>query len=276
MPEQDQNIHTVLTYYNAFSEQERLTGAWGEIEFVRTLDILGRYLPKPPATLLDIGGATGKYACQLARKGYDVTLIDPVPRHIEQAQAASARQPEHPITQCLIGDARELNVRDEYADAVLLMGPLYHLIERDDRIQALQESCRVLKPDGLVFAVGISRFASTIDGFASGFFLDPDFKRIMRQDLQDGQHRNPTHAPQYFTDTFFHHPEELKRDVAAAGFIPETMLAIEGMSYLMQDFDTNWANDTNREFLLEIMGKIEREPSLMGASPHIMCIGRKP
>jgi ubiquinone/menaquinone biosynthesis C-methylase UbiE len=275
MREQDQNIHIVINYYHDFNEQERLSDAWGQIEFVRTMDILSRYLPDSPASILDVGGATGKYACWLARQGYDVSLIDPVPLHIEQAREASARQPDHPIAQCLVGDARHLEFQDECADAVLLMGPLYHLIDINDRILALQEARRVLKPNGRLFAVGISRFASTIDGFDSGFFHDPMFQDIMRQDLQDGQHRNPTNNPRYFTDTFFHHPEELKHEVQLAGFTLQAMVAIEGIGYVMKDFDTNWENEASREFLLEILRTIEQEPTLIGASPHIMGVAVK-
>jgi ubiquinone/menaquinone biosynthesis C-methylase UbiE len=71
------------------------------------------------------------------------------------------------------------------------MGPLYHLVEAADRLQALAEAYRVLKPGGTVFAVGISRFASSIDGLASGYFLDPAFRAIMLGDLEDGQHSSP-------------------------------------------------------------------------------------
>jgi 2-polyprenyl-3-methyl-5-hydroxy-6-metoxy-1,4-benzoquinol methylase len=92
MQSDTQNPHELIRYYQGFNEQERLSDAWGQLEFVRTMDILTRYLPEPPARILDVGGAAGRYSLWLARQGYNVSLIDPVPRHIEQAQEASANQ----------------------------------------------------------------------------------------------------------------------------------------------------------------------------------------
>ncbi|MBN1581431.1 MAG: class I SAM-dependent methyltransferase [Anaerolineae bacterium] len=275
MQQPDESTRHVLDYYDAYDEQARLSHAWGQIEYLRTQNIILRHLKPPPAVVLDVGGAAGRYACWLAREGYQVHLVDPVPLHIQQAQAASGAQPEAPIASYRLGDARDLAFDAAFADAVLLMGPLYHLVQARDRHQALQEAYRVLKRGGIVFAVGISRFASTIDGLASGYFLDPPFRQIMRRDLQDGQHRNPTGNPAYFTDTFFHHPQELRDEVTAAGFEMPALLAVEGISYMMQDFDHNWAVDNHREFLLELVAKTEQEPSLIGASPHLMCVAIK-
>lgn len=275
MQQSDDIVHKVVTYYNEFEEQTRLSSAWGQIEYARTQRIIRRHLPSPPAVVLDIGGAAGRYACWLAQEDYTVHLMDPVPLHIQQAQAASAAQPETPIASCNLGDARQLDFDDAYADAVLLLGPLYHLLEAQHRHQALTEAYRVLKAGGYLFAAGISRFASTIDGLTSGYFLDPAFQAIMRQDLKNGQHRNPTGNPAYFTDTFFHHPDELKAEITEAGFERVDLLAIEGIGYMMQDFDEHWRNESHREFLLDIISKTEQEPTLIGASPHIMGVAIK-
>ncbi len=123
--------------------------------------------------------------------------------------------------------------------------------------------------------MGISRFASTVDGLESGYFLDPVFQKIMYDDLETGQHRNPIKNPVYFMDTYFHHPDELKSEVSGSGFKIEGVIAVEGISYLMKDLEKNWENENYREFLLDIIRRIEKEPSLIGASPHIMCVGVK-
>lgn len=275
MEQSNYNSDEVAAYYSSYDEQSRLSDGLGQVEFARTQSIIHRYLKSPPAVVLDVGGAAGRYACWLAKEGYEVHLVDPVPRHIEQAKAASAAQPAAPIASCTLGDARRLEFSTESTDAVLLLGPLYHLTEAQDRRRALAEAYRVLKPGGHVFAAGISRFASTIDGLVSGSFLDPVFQEIMRSDLATGQHRNPTKHPGYFTKTFFHHPDELKAEVAGAGFDVAGLLSVDGISYLMKDFENNWAVEENRAFLLEILDALEREPSLLGASPHVMCVGIK-
>ena len=270
------DTNKVVAYYGVFGEQDRLASSWGQIEFIRTQDIIQRYLRAAPAVVLDVGGAAGRYSCWLAQMGYEVHLVDPVPLHVAQASKASDAQPESPIISCTVGDARQLEFEDGVADAVLLLGPLYHLLDVAARHQALLEAYRVLKSGGVLFAVGISKFASTIDGLDSGYFQDPVFRDIMRQDLATGQHRNPTDNSAYFMDTFFHHPAELQAEVTKAGFGEVELLAVEGISYMMQDFDANWQLDDSREFLLEIISEIEKEPSLIGASPHIMCVAVRP
>jgi ubiquinone/menaquinone biosynthesis C-methylase UbiE len=276
MQQADDVMRSLQDYYSCFDERGRLSEVWGQVEYVRTQRILDRYLTQPPAVVLDVGGAAGRYACWLARRSYCVHLVDAVPLHIQQAEEASALQPETPIASCRLGDARQLEFANGTADAVLLMGPLYHLTRLQDRSQALKEAHRVLKPGGCLFAAGISKFASTIDGLFAGYYLDPAFRQIMRRDLRDGQHRNPTHKPGYFTDAFFHHPKELLAEVVDSGFELQALLAVEGISYMMKDLDQNWEVDSHREFLLDLIDTTESEPSLIGASPHLMCVAVRP
>jgi ubiquinone/menaquinone biosynthesis C-methylase UbiE len=262
-------------YYEMGLEASRLSDAAGKLEFIRTREIIRRYMPTPPCVVLDIGGGPGPYACWLAREGFDVHLIDPVPLHLEQAKQAAARQPEAPMKSVNLGDARQLDFPDEYADVVLLLGPLYHLSSRSDRILALKESYRVLKHPGLLIAVGISRFASTYAGLIDGYFQDADFVRIVKRDLADGQHRNPTSKPSYFTTAFFHHPTELEQEVNEAGFSVEKLLAIEGAAVFLQDLEEQWNDLARRELILEAVRWLEDEPSIIGVTGHIAAIGRK-
>lgn len=202
-------------------------------------------------------------------------LVDPVPKHIEQALAASAKQPSHQIASCSLGDARELQFVDASFDAVLVMGPLYHLLDRSDRVNALQEAFRVLKPGGVVCATAISRFASTVEGLGLGSFTNPEFLMIMNQDLTDGQHRNPTGKPEYFMDTFFHHSDELVSEAFEAGFVVPKLYAVESIGYLVQKLDTLWEDEARKQEILDILKRLEEEPTLMGASPHILIAGTK-
>src|SRR5579884_1312760 len=134
----------ILRYYETFDEHARLSNALGQLEFTRTLELLARVLPAAPARVLDIGGATGPYSEALAAQGYEAHLLDLMPRH---AQAA-ARRPG--IASAIVGDARLLPWRDQFADTVLLMGPLYHLTTAAERTAALREARHVLKPGGVL------------------------------------------------------------------------------------------------------------------------------
>src|SRR5688572_5329616 len=170
---------------------------------MRTVELLQRHLPSPPARLLDVGGGPGAYACLLASLGYAVALVDPVPLHVEQARQACAAHPDRAIAACEIGDARHLAHADASMDAVLLLGPLYHLPEAEGRARAWAEARRVLRPGGVVLAAGISRFASLLESLKGGR-VDPIFDRIVERDLIDGCHVNDSGRPEYFTTAFFH------------------------------------------------------------------------
>ena len=264
----------VLAHYAEGLEASRLLSNTGQLELARTKELISRFLPPAPASVIDVGGGAGVYSLWLAAQGYEVHLVDPVPLHIEQAIAASARQPESPIADCVLGDARELAMPDKSADALLLLGPLYHLTDPADRLAALAEAKRVLRPDGLLFAAGISRFASALDGLREGLLTDPEFVAIVKQDLVDGQHRNPNNHPGYFTTAFFHLPDELASEVRTAGFVLEGIFAVEGPAWLLQNLNEQWQDSVKRDQLLDAIRWLESEPSLLGASAHVIVVAR--
>ena len=200
----------IAAYYDRGEEQARL-GDWGRLERIRTQELLERYLPPPPAVVLDIGGGPGAYAVWLAERGYRVHLVDPMELHVEQARAAGLGSAE-------VGDARALPFDDASADAVLELGPLYHLPDAGDRRRALEEASRVLRPGGVLAAAAITRFASTIDGLIKGMLAEPEFERMVERVLSDGRHENPSRRPGWFTTAYFHLPDELAEEVRAAGF----------------------------------------------------------
>lgn len=263
----------VLAYYERGEEDERLERDEGRLERCRTEELLLRYLPVPPAVVLDVGGGTGRYATWLATRGYAVHLVDPVPLHLDQARAHSAAQPHAPLASVRQGDARHLDWPAEEVDAVVLLGPLYHLTERGDRIRALNEAYRVLRSSGVVLAAAISRFASALDGLARHFFSDPRYAAITWQDLANGQHRGTEDA--FFTTAYLHRPEELEAELTEAGFGETQVLAIEGPAWMLQDFDRQWEDAVLREIMLEVARRTEAEPSLLGASSHLLAVGRK-
>ncbi len=262
------------SHYGQGVEAGRLTSSYGSLELLRTQEILTRFLPDPPATICDVGGGPGVYAAWLARLGYDVHLVDPVELHVQQALEASAAQPETPIASCTQGDARQLAFEENSIDITLLLGPLYHLTDRADRVQALREACRITRPGGLIFVAAITRFASTLDGLSRGFIADPEFQTIVREGLRTGQHRNPNDRDHFFTTAYFHRPEELRIEFASAELTHMQTLAVEGPAGFIQRVTDQWDDPEWRTQVLATIKLIEAEPALLGASPHLLAIGR--
>ncbi len=258
----------VIAHYTRVPEDGRLRSGWGTLEQARTQELVLRHLPPPPGRVLDVGGGSGAYSTWLAALGYEVHLVDPVPVHVEHALAAG-------LTSATVGDARSLRQAAAAVDAVLLLGPLYHLTERRDRIAALREARRVLGAGGHLFAAAISRFASLLDGLVRGFVDDPGFARILDRDLLLGQHRNDTGNPDFFTTAYFHQPEEFRAEIQEAGFAAVELAAVEGPVWLARDFPERWADPVRREHLLDLVRRVEHEPALLGASPHLLAMAVK-
>lgn len=259
----------IAEFYARGAEQARLIDdPDGQLEFLRTQVLLDRLLPPPPAAIADVGGGAGIHAAPLAERGYEVHLIDPVPLHVEQASGLG-------LASAAVGDARQLPFADGQLDAAILLGPLYHLPERADRVAALAEARRVVRPCGLVAAAAISRYASTIDGLARHLLDEEGFEASVEQDLRDGRHVNPERRLHWFTTAYFHLPEDLPRELEDAGLGSEGVIAIEGPAWMMAALRDHLGDPQRRERLLRALERVESAPSLLGASAHLLAVGRR-
>jgi ubiquinone/menaquinone biosynthesis C-methylase UbiE len=265
-----EHMPEIRGHYDLGQERDRLSQGVGILERARTEELIRRVFPPPPARVLDVGGGPGAYARWLLEARYRVDLVDPVPLHVEQARGGTPPVPAE------LGDARWLERPDASADAVLLLGPLYHLTARADRVQALAEARRVVVAGGPVLAAGISRFASLLDGLFTGSIDDPVFQRIVDGDLREGQHRNPSESPGYFTTAFFHRSGELADEAAEAGLLVDGVVGVEGPAWLVPDFAPRWEDETRRRDLLDYVRRVESEPELIGMSAHLMLVARSP
>jgi ubiquinone/menaquinone biosynthesis C-methylase UbiE len=265
----------IESHYGTGYERSRLfPGGRPSLEFVRSMELLERLLPAPPARVLDVGGGPGTYAAPLAGRGYRVHVVDPVPLHVEQARQAAGAGPAASFTAAL-GDARELAEPGASHDAVLLFGPLYHLTAAAHRQQALAEARRVLAPGGRLLAMAVCRFASLLDGLYEGWLDDPDFRPIVDQDLADGQHRNPDPVgrPEFFTTAYFHTPDGLRQEIEQAGFTGVAVYGVEGPGWPLRQ---QWADPRRREQILFAARCVETQPSLIGFSDHLIAAAAKP
>lgn len=260
----------ITDYYNEGRESDRLAdGGRGLLEGLRTRVLLEELLPPPPARVLDVGGGAGVYAAWLADRGYDVHLLDPVPLHVEQALA-------HGTFTAAVGDARELVEPDASRDAVLLLGPLYHLTDRADRVRALAEARRVVRPGGVVCAAAISRWAGVHDALLRDAFADDRFRSVMAHAVATGEHTNPHRIRGWFTTAYFHRPEDLPGELADAGLTGASVRAIEGAAAFFEGIDAIVADERRRADLLEWLARTDAEPALLGAGSHLLAYGHRP
>lgn len=260
-------------YEDRYRESDRLLGGSGYLELLRTQHIIGRRLEGTAWRIADIGGGPGVYAQWLAGLGHDVELVDPVSRHVDQAGALAVGVGS---IRAQLGDARSLPFQEESIDAVLLLGPLYHLPDRADRSLALSEAMRVLRPGGRLFAAAISRFASIHDGLVRGLLRDPEFAAIAAADVETGRHENPKRHPDWFTSAYFHRPAELRAEVLAAGATDVSVHGIEGLVGWLDDLDERLDDPRDRAIVLDALDRVGTEPSLLGVSAHLLACAIKP
>lgn len=259
---------SVLDYYAQLGERGRLTDdPIGRLEYLRTRELLTRLLPSAPATVLDVGGATGVHAQWIAELGHAVHVIDPEP-----AQVAHAA--EIPGVTAAVGDARALDQADSSVDVVLMLGPLYHLPDAGDRCRAWGEAVRVVRPGGLVAAAAIQRHASLLDYAAMGRLDDAALDRI-RTTLRTGRH-DPALG---FTDAYFHTVDELRAELDDAGLIEGAVLPVEGPG-IVAVRAVHCAGAVVSDDLLRSAVRLaavaESDPALRDVGSHLLAVGRRP
>ena len=256
----------VRKYYETGVEEMRLYKGSARLEMARVESMLKRFLPKPPAAIADIGGGVGAYAFSLADEGYVVSLIDPVATQIEMAQKHDKKRDKNHLQLCAVGDARKVPLDDASVDVVLLFGPLYHL-DHADRLLALSEARRVLKSGGLLLAQTVSRYAVYINSLFDGKLGLSEHDEMVNDSLING--RFEYRGAVFYCQT----PDETKVEVDQAGFSNIQLLSVEGLGkWLKPGF---WENEEIRNRVLAYAQQTEGDPSLLGATSHIMVVARK-
>lgn len=259
-------------YYERGDERDRLAEGLGRVEFRRTTEIVLRHLPASPATVADVGGGPGRYAVWLGELGHRVHHSDVVPLHVEQARRATAHLDDVCSTLC---DARQLDLADESVDAALLLGPLYHLPRRPDRLRALAEARRVVKPGGPIFAAAISRWAGRLHGVLveRHHHQVPELLERLPQAERDGV------MPPLFRGSFngfSHRPRQLADEIRAADLELVELVNVEGPAALLIDIDERLDDPVESAVVFDSIRAVERTPELLGVGPHLLAVARRP
>ncbi len=261
----------IREFYTGTFDEDARTGSSvdGRVEVERTRRLVRRVLA-PGSRVLDVGGATGVHSRWLADDGHEVTLLDPVPAQV-------ARAAEVDTFSALVGDARDLPSADASFDAVLLLGPLYHLVSAADRATALAEARRVMRPGGALFAQGIGRLTAFTEAVTTRGFPDlgqADLE-ILRTGVWFSMHGG-------FPGGHLHSVAQLRQEVTAAGFTDVVVHGLEGPGTGALELVAEDARLV--ELAVELAERLEEQlvgrPSALDAlaerSPHLLAVGRRP
>jgi S-adenosylmethionine-dependent methyltransferase len=263
-------MSNVENYYdrNAQEEWDRLERH--RIEYQVTMRALTEFLPPAPAKLIDIGGGPGRYAIALAQHGYKVTLVDLAQANLDLARQKTAEAGVE-LEAFVHANALDLTAFLEASfDSALFLGPLYHLHKLEERQAALRQALRLLKPGGLVFATMITRFASFRDAAIHGYTYVQDDPAYSEKLLTTGIHDNG----KGFADAYFAHPDEVIPLGESAGFTTLRLMGCQGILAGQEEY-VNSLTGAAHDVWLDFNYRFAQEPSLLGASDHLLYIGRK-
>jgi len=265
-------MNRVEAFYDAHPEYEWSRLDRHRVEYGLTLRAMEEHLPKPPARIIDIGGGVGKYAIELARRGYEVTLVDLSAKALAFAQE-KAEEAGISLAACIHADARDLScIGDESFEAALNMGPLYHLLKHAERVESLRETCRLLVPGGKLLAAFIGRYSVIHYAAIHG----PDYIVSGRAEiegvLRDGVY--PGANPDGWGHAWFAHPSEIGPLMAEGGLEELDLLHCEPLAFELDETISAASPEVHRQWI-DLLYRLSRDPSLFGGGGHLLCVGRK-
>ena len=274
-------------YYDEFGEAEweRLDrDPVTRMEFENTTDYLAEHLPDRSSgspRILDVGGAAGRYACWLAERGYDVTLVDLSPEQVELAREKAAERGVSERVSAERGDVRDLRFENEAFDAVCCLGgPLSHVVDDDERATATAELRRVAKsgergePGAPVFVSVIGRFAMLRD--VMKFTLE-DSHGLLVPIAEDGDYtaeRVTEHADgEGWAECHGFRADEFERELTDAGFEVEMLVGLENVAHRMKR-ELVEADDEAVESVREVVRMLREDRAAVDFSEHMLAVCR--
>lgn len=265
----------IRSYYSMFNENGRLCAdPSGQLEFMMTMEKLRRFL-QPSSTILDLGGASGAYTFPLAREGHTLYLADLSPALIQQAKDKLAADPTPGIRSCDVVNALDLSrYPDGMFDAVLLFGPLYHLLAEEERQQCVREVHRVLRAGGQVFAAFIPKLSGAIAIVDRACFAPHQVNREnLRHVFRTGQFIN--NASTGFQEGYYPTSDEIVFLFGTNGFEKTHLSSIRGFAYEKEEAIFSLQDEAVRSEVLALAEETCEDPSIIETCGHALYIGKK-
>jgi SAM-dependent methyltransferase len=266
------DIHDIQIYYENSVEGEDSRLERHQLERDITWLYFEEYLPKS-GNILEIGAATGVHTYWMAQRGYKITAIDLSQNELDFNKNRLAEHDFQHNVETRVRDARDLGDLPENGfDAVLLMGPLYHLVQELDRKLAVEQAVRRLKPGGIFFSSHISRFGILGDLLknVTGWIEEQDEVHSIIELGRDPENYHPGEFRGYFSTL-----EEIAPLHEQAGLETIVIAGVEP-AISADDQSYNILEGKRRQLWLDLFYSISRVPSMIASSRHILYIGRKP
>ncbi len=265
------DVSDIVALYNSDPEREHRRLEQHQLEYDLTWRYLNQYLPAQ-GSILEIGAATGRYTLELAKRGYTLTAVDLSAALIAKCRESVAAARLEKQVRFVVADARDLSdVVEKSFDAVLLMGPLYHLVAEADRKTALREAFDRLKAGGLIFSSFISRLGILGDLLTNIPAWIEDQAEV-RSVIERG--KDPDDFPRGGFRGYFAPAAEIAPLHEQLGF---DTLAVAGVEPAISadDESYNRLQGLQRQLWLDLLFEISTDESIIGASRHLLYIGRK-
>ncbi|NLB77655.1 MAG: class I SAM-dependent methyltransferase [Clostridiaceae bacterium] len=267
------SVEETKRYYdeNSIKEWERFDRH--PFEFVFTTHIMDKYI-KTSDSILDIGGGPGRYSINYAQKGCDVTLIDLSDGNIELAKVkAKEHRVDFPmfVANCLDIGAMDLGMYDH----VFLMGPLYHLLNKEDRIQAVKLSIERLKPGGILYCSFILDFAGIIYDLKNGpGFLINDLGNQSTKELINSIVTATEYVGPAFTSAYFMNQRQIEPFMQQFNLEKLHLFGQEGILALNENQIKLFPKE-EYELWIETAKRFLDIPEFLAFSEHAMYVGKK-
>lgn len=270
------DFEKIKSYYAVFDEQHRLDKAEGRLEFEIALNLVLKYLDKT-FEVLDLGGGAGKYSFELAKRGYKVTLADLSDRLLKQARDEIENKQLPKLQSIDLVNAVDLSCyKNNSFDSVIIFGPLYHLLESDERQMCISEVSRILKPNGIVFASFIPYLSGAV-GVVDRALYFPD--QVDGDNLsfvfKSGKFKN--NANRGFQEGYYPTSDEIVELFKKNGFSKIMMRSIRGFGYTREEKLFELLEKDKKLFknMIDLINRTSSDPAIIETCGHAIYIGKK-
>ena len=265
------DLSDIAAYYDGDPEREHDRLNRHQLEYDLTWRYLNRYLPSR-GSILDVGAATGRYTLELAKRGHTLTSVDLSATLLDECRKNVADEGLEKQVRLVVADVRDLSsITEKGFDAVLLMGPLYHLVKEADRIVALKQVFDLLRGGGVIFSSFISRFGIVGDLLKNIPEWIED-QAVVQSLLEKG--RRPVDCPRGGFRGYFATASEIAPLHEAIGFETLVLAGVEP-AISAHDESYNRLRGRQRQLWFDLLYEISTERSIIGASRHLLYIGKR-